>query len=66
MLVSADEAAGLRRLIAALRDSRIDFTSVLVESPQATASLQLVSEITWSPITIEPLELITTEEGVRQ
>ena len=66
VLISADEAAGLRRLIAAVRDRRIDFTSVLVESPQATAWLQPVSEITWSSIAIEPLEPITTEEGVRQ
>ena len=66
VLVSPDEAAGLRRLIAAVRDGRIDFTSLLIESPQATAALQPPSEISVSPITIEPLEPLTTGEGVLQ
>ena len=66
VLISADEAAGLRRLIAAVRDGRIDFTPVLIVNREATASLQSFSEITWLPITVEPLEPITTGEGVRQ
>ena len=66
VLVPAYEAAGLRRLIAAVRDGRIDFTSVLIEGPQATAALQPPSEITMSPLTIDPLEPLTTGEGVLQ
>ena len=66
VLISADEAAGLRRLISVARDGRIDFTPVLIANREAAVSLQPFSEITWEPITVEPLEPNTTEEGVRQ
>ena len=72
VLVSPDEAAGLRRLIAIVRDGRVDLTSALVESTQAARALQPPNEIVvepitvFAPITLEPIGLVAHDEEVRQ
>ena len=72
VLVSPDEAAGLRRLIAIVRDGRVDLIAALGESTRATRALQPQNEIVvepiaaFVPITLEPLGPLSHDEGVRQ
>jgi hypothetical protein len=65
VLISPSETAGLRLLVASIRDGRIDPT-VLDDLQPAGAPLEPLSEIAIQPITIEPLARLELLEGARQ
>ena len=65
LLIAADEARALRQLFSNVRRGLVDLSS-LQESPPATAALQPPSEISFSPITFEPIAAEAAEEGERQ
>jgi len=55
ILIDAREMMALQRLIAGVRDARVDLTSLLKEAPPAPMALQPIDDLAISPITIEPL-----------
>jgi hypothetical protein len=65
VIIAADEAAGFRRLISDVRFGRVDL-ALLPEHPTATVALQPRNEISIAPITLDPLDAVTAEEGERQ
>jgi hypothetical protein len=65
VLISPSEAAALRRLVAGIRDGRIDAT-VLDDLQPAAGPLEPLSEIAIEPITIEPLARLELLEGASQ
>ena len=65
VIIAADEAAAFRRLISDVRFGRVDL-ALLPEHPTATVALQPRNEISIAPITLDPLDAVTAEEGERQ
>jgi hypothetical protein len=53
--IDARETTALQRLIAAVRDARVDLSPLLKEAPPAPMALQPIDDLVIPPITIEPL-----------
>jgi hypothetical protein len=54
-LIDARETRALQRLIAGVRDARVDLSPLLMEAPPAPMALQPIDDLVIPPITIEPL-----------
>ena len=65
LLIAADEARALRQLFSNVRNGLVDLSS-LQEGAPATAALQPPGDISFPPITFEPIALEAAEEGERQ
>ena len=65
LLIAADEARALRQLFSNARRGLVDLSS-LQEGAPATAALQPPSDISFPPITFEPIAPGAAEEGERQ
>ncbi len=65
-LINAREATALRRLVAGVRDGRVDLTPLLQPAQPPAMDLPPVSDIVISPIIIEPIAPIDGAQGERQ
>jgi hypothetical protein len=54
-LIDARETMALQRLIAGVRDARVDLSPLLKEAPPVPMALQPIDDLVIPPITIEPL-----------
>jgi hypothetical protein len=65
ILIDPREADALRRLIAGVREGRIDLTAAQPIASPAAAEIEPVARIVIPPITIEPIAPVPGAEGVR-
>ena len=64
-LFDQGETKALQRLIAAVRDRRVDLSPLLKEAPLAPMEFAPIADIVIAPIIIEPIAPVSGEEGVR-